>query len=104
MTSGREKKTVIHQSIHRNSIIVIVSSHGHFGLHMESACGVLHRDAGGAGCEILESMAEVNWIRGPRIIKLETRGLANRLFNPEKQEQTMGLLQWCSCLVVLSYP
>ena len=104
MTSGREKKTLIHQIIHRNSIIVIVSSHGHFGLHMESACEVLHIDAEGADCAILESMGELSLIHGPRIIKLETRGLANTLFNPEKEDQTIGLLQWFSCLVLLSYP
>ena len=108
MTSAREKKTLIHHITHRNTIIVIVSSHGHFGLKLAeshaSACEVLHIDAEGADCEILESMGELSLIRGPRIIKLETRGLANTLFNPEKEDQTIGLLQWFSCLVLLSYP
>ena len=78
------KKTVIHQIIHKNAIIVSVSSHGHFGLHMENACEVLHIDAEGADCEILESMGDLSLIRRPRIIKLETRGLANTLFSPKK--------------------
>ena len=113
MTSAREKKTLIHHITHRNTIIVIVSSHGHFGLKLaeshESACEVLHIDAEGADCEILESMGEFccqggGGRRWPRIIKFETRGFANTLFNPEKEDQTIGLLQWFSCLVLLSYP
>ena len=42
---------------------------------------------GGADCEILESMGELNLIRGPRISKLETRGLANTFF--------AGARDWC---------
>ena len=91
MTSAREKKTLIHHITHRNTIIVIVSSHGHFG----------------ADCELLESMGEFccqggGGRRWPRIIKFETRGLANTLFNPEKEDQTIGLLQWWGYNVVYS--
>ena len=90
MASGRAEKTVIHQIIHKNAIIVSVSSHGHFGLHMENACEVLHIDAEGADCEILESMGDLSLTRRPMIIKLETRGLANTLFSPKKEDQTFG--------------
>ena len=67
------KKTVIHQIIHKNAIIVSVSGHAHFGLHMENACEVLHIDAEGADCEILESMGDLSLIRRPPIIELESR-------------------------------
>ena len=40
---------------------------------MENACEVLHIDAEGADCEILESMGDLSLIGRPRIIQLETR-------------------------------
>ena len=72
-----------------------------------SACEILHIDAEGADCEILESMGEFccqggQGRRWPRIIKFETRGFANTLFNPEKEDQTIGLLQWWKYNVVYS--
>ena len=72
-----------------------------------SACEVLHIDAEGADCEIVESMGDFcsmwgDTQRWPRILKFETRGFANTWFNPLKEDQTIELLQWWGYHVVYS--